>query len=204
MRKLLILLFIGLALFGVKHTKAVRDYTFALPIFSAYYDTNSAHFDTSYFYLPVTDTTIDTNMYGEIDTIIEEKYPYPAVFDQNSFEEMQDTGTAYLTFDRWAMEDWAFSFFIADSSVGEETDSVNLHVQYQFPGAPGWTVLYTLATDADASANILTYYPLDLYDNWKLYRNARIRVVVESESVSVEGWLVGRQMLYHENVDPGE
>ena len=185
---------------GAKNIKAHRDYTLAIPVFADSFYTS----DTVYYYIPVADTFVDTNMYGEVDTMIELIYPWLSAYDQNSYEAVIDTGEYYITFDRWAMEDWAFAFFIHEWNAAADVDSISGHVQYQFPGAPAWTVLYTLFTDTDASANLLTYYPLDLYDNWKLYRNARIRIVVTSDSVAVSGWLVGRQMFYHENVDPGE
>jgi len=200
---------LSMSLLGAKNIKLHRDYTLAVPLFSVWVDSNGGDVDTIYHLIPVIDTTYDTNFYGEVDTVGEERYPWPSVYDQNSQEGIEsfDTGGAFvshMTFDRWAMEDWAFCFFIADSNVAEVTDSVSAYVQYQFPGAPGWTVPYTLFTDTDASANILTYYPLDLYDNWKLYRNARIMLIVTSDSVSVEAWIVGRQILYHRHVDPGE
>jgi len=208
-----IILFIAIAIFcvfaltmsvmGAKNIKLHRDYTLAVPISCDTFYTS----DTVYYYLPVTDTTIDTNMYGEVDTLIEEIYPWPSVYDQNSQEYWTTPPCsvgAPISYDRWAMEDWAFSFFIVELNVAADVDSVSGHVQYQFPGAPGWTVLYTLFIDTDASANILTYYPLDLYDNWKLYRNARIRLIVTSDSVAVSSWLVGRQIMIHELVDPGE
>lgn len=214
-----ILLFILIAIFvtfafsmnlsGVKNIKIYRDYTLAYEIFTEHKDTNRTGLtiDTFYYYLPVVDTTIDTNMYGEVDTTVEETYPWPSVYDQNSYEALADSadaGAVWHTYDRWAMEDWALAFFIADSSNAGLTHSITAYIQYQFPGAPAWTVRYNLFAGVDAQDSLLTYYPLDLYDNWKLYRNARIMVTVEEESVWVYGWLVGRQILRHRHVDPGE
>ena len=178
------------------------NFTGALPIDSTDFFTS----DTVYFILPRADTTIDTNYFGNIDTLIRVLYPWPSVFDQNSQEWISDSlGVASIhTYDRWAMEDWAFCFFIEELNVAQDVDSVSAHVQYQFPGAPAWTVLYTLFTNIDANANLLTYYPLDLYDNWKLYKNARIRLIITSDSVRVRSWMVFRQMYYHENVPPGQ
>lgn len=192
---------LSMSLLGAKNIKLHRDYTLAIPISCDSFYTS----DTVYYYLPVVDTFIDTNMYGEVDTLIEEAYPWPSVYDQNSYEVyVGDTATTIASYDRWAMEDWAFSFFITELNVAADVDSVSGHVQYQFPGAPGWTVLYTLFTDTDAATTLMTCYPLDLYDNWKLYRNARIRLIVTSDSVAVSSWLVGRQILQHRHVDPGE
>lgn len=197
---------LSMSLLGAKNIKLYRDYTLAIPISCDSFYTS----DTVYYYLPVPmDTVFDTTAYGEVDTLIEYIYPWPSVYDQNSQEGIEsfDTGgvfISHMTYDRWAMEDWAFCFFIDELNAGADTDSVSGHVQYQFPGAPGWTVLYTLFTDVDASVNILTYYPLDLYDNWKLYRDARIRLIVTSDSVAVSSWFVGRQISQHRHVDPGE
>ena len=186
----------------MKFAKAHRDYTLAIPIAS---DTHYTQADDTVFHImPVVDTTIDTNMYGEVDTVLEVLYPWPSVYDQNSIEALTDTGVAFLSFDRWAMEDWAIALMIYDLNVGVDTDSIDAHLQYQFEGAPSWTVPYRLVADADASTYLLTYYPLDLYDNWKLYRYARLRIIFGSDSVAVRSWLVGRSIKYHELVDPGE
>ena len=209
MRRILFFLLIAftLSLFGVQYAKAHRDYTLAIPIASDthYSQTN----DTIFHIMPVVDTFVDTNMYGEVDTVLEVIYPWPSVYDQNSQEgiESYDTGgvfISHMTFDRWAMEDWAMAFMITDLNVAADVDSVDLHLQYQFDNAPAWTVPYSLSTDQDASAFLLTFYPSDLYDNWKLYRYARLRLIFTSDSIAVSSWLVGRQMFYHENVDPGE
>lgn len=205
MRKLLILLLIVFAftLIGAKNIKLPKGYTIAIPIAS---DTHYSQTDDTVFHMmPIPyDTTFDTNFYGEVDTMIEVHYPFPSVYDQNSYEEMQDTGTAYMTFDRWAMEDWAIAAHVTDMNVAEDYDSVDLHLQYQFEGAPAWTVPYQLVSSQGASSYLLTFYPLDLYDNWKLYYYSRLRVIFVSDSVSVRTWLVGRKIKYHRHVDPGE
>lgn len=204
MKRMLFFLLIAFtfSLFGITHVKAYRDYTVAVPIFADSFYTS----DTVYYYLPIADTLIGTNMYGEIDTsVVISEYPWPSVYDQHSYEVwIGDTATTISSYDRWAMEDWAFCFYITELNVAEDIDSITADVQYQFVNAPAWTVLYGLCTDTDVSANLLTYYPADLYDNWKLYKNARIRLIITSDSVAVSAWLVGRQILIHELVDPGE
>jgi len=200
----------SMSLLGVKSIKLHRDYTLAYPVFSVYYDTfpSGATAETLEYFFPVVDTTIDTNMYGEIDTLVEEVYPWPSVYDQNSYEAWLDTvdgGVTYLSLERWAMEDWALSFFIADSSNAGVTHDVTTFLQYQFPGAPAWTVRYGLFTNADAMDSLRTVYPFDLYDNWKLYRNAKLTVIIaDYDSLLIQGWLVGRQIFQHRHVDPGE
>ncbi len=197
------LMFISISLFGVKYATDYRNYTLAVPIFDkSFYES-----DTVYYTLPVADTTIDTNYYGEVDTVINEIYPWCSVYDQNSQEGLLDTtatGPTYLVYDRWAMEDWAFSFYIEELNKIEDTDSVSADIQYSHVPDVAWTIPYGLCTDVDASDNLMTYYPVDYFDNWKLYKYARIRLIITSDSVRVRGWLVGRQIEYHELVPPGK
>jgi len=206
MRKILMVLITMFCMtaFGIDFISDHPNFTGAIAIDSA--DFFAAADETVYYYLPLADTTIDTSYFGGIDTLVRVLYPWPSVFDQNSYEWISDSSNveALHTYDRWAMEDWAFCFFITELNVAADLDSVSAHVQYQFPGAPAWTVPYTLFLNTNASPNLLTYYPLDMYDNWKLYKNARIRLIITSDSVRVQSWMVFRQMYYHENVPPGQ
>ena len=202
MKKLLILLLIPMFLLGIPTIQSFKNYTGAIEIMDESFYTS----DTFYVYLPLCDTVLDSIKlyFGEYDTIIKYKYPWPSVFDQHSYEEYEgDTASTMVTYDRWAMEDWAFAFFIEDLSVAEEPDTINIDVQYTHVPAVAWTVPYNLTTGQDASAYLLTFYPFDLYDNWKLYRHSRLAVQIISDSVRVRGWLVHRQMYFHENVRPG-
>jgi len=201
MKKLLILLLIPILLLGGTWVKDPKNFTGALAIV----DHSFSASDTIYVYLPKMDTVIDTTYFGDIDTIYEYQYPWPSVFDQHSYEVwVGDTATSIASYDRWAMEDWAFAFFIEELNVAEDTDSVTIDIQYSHVPAIAWTVPYNLTTDSDVSANLLTFYPMDLYDNWKLYRFSRLSIAALSDSVRVRGWLVHRQMYFHENVRPGE
>lgn len=163
--------------------------------------------DSIYVYLPLAETTITANYFGDTDTSIKITYPWPSVFDQNSYEWISDSlGVASIhTYDRWAMEDWAFAFYIEDlNGAGVDVDSVTIDIQYSHIPATAWTIPYNLITNQDSDAYLHTFYPFDLFDNWKLYRHSRLNIVVVSDSVRIQGWLVFRQMYFHENVRPGE
>ena len=190
MRKfiLILMLITCFALPGKEITRAYKSYTFADSLWNVLLTTDN---DTAELIIPRADTTIDTTLYGKIDTIIEYSEIFPSLFEQQSIEEMGDTGAAYLTFDRWAMENWAFAVYLADAG-GEAADTVGLQVLYSFDKTR-WTVPYTLTTGATTLGTMLTYYPLDLYDNWKLYHWAKLRAYNKTnDSTRVKVWIVGR------------
>lgn len=190
MRKfiLILMLIACFALPGKEITRAYKCYTFADSLWNILLTTDN---DTAELIIPRADTTIDTNYYGKIDTIIEYSEIFPSLFEQQSMEEMQDTGTAYLTFDRWAMENWALAVYLADAG-GETADTVGIQILYSFDRSR-WTVPYTLTSGCTTLGTLMTYYPLDLYDNWKLYHWAKLRVYNKTnDSTRVKVWIVGR------------
>ena len=190
MRKFLIILMLitCFSLLGKEITRAYKSYTFADSLWNVLLVADN---DTAELIIPRADTTIDTTLYGKVDTIIEYSEIFPSLFEQQSIEEMGDTGTAYLTFDRWAMENWAIAVYLADAG-GEAADTVGIQLLYSFDRSR-WTVPYTLTSGATTLGTLLTYYPLDLYDNWKLYHWAKIRAYNKTnDSTRVKVWIVGR------------
>lgn len=190
MRKFIIILMLiaCFALPGKEITRAYKSYTFADSLWNILLTTDH---DTAELIIPRADTTIDTTLYGKVDTVIEYSEIFPSLFEQQSIEEMQDTGAAYLTFDRWAMENWAIAVYLADSG-GETADTVGMQLLYSFDRSR-WTVPYTLTSGATTLGTLLTYYPLDLYDNWKLYHWAKLRIYNKTnDSTQVNVWIVGR------------
>ena len=204
MKKLLILLLIPMFLFGIPVIQSYKNYTGALEIFDITIGDVVA--ETVHVQLPLADTVLDSVKlyFGEYDTIIKYRYPWPSVFDQNSYEWISDSlGVASIhTYDRYAMEDWAFSFLITDIG-GEADDSINIDIQYSHIPLTAWTILYNIGTDLVPATTLYTLYPFDLFDNWKLYRHSQLRIISETDSVTIQGWLVHRQMYFHENVRPG-
>jgi hypothetical protein len=195
MRKfiLILMLITCFTLPGKEITRAYKSYTFADSLWSVLLVADN---DTAELIIPRADTTIDTNLYGKIDTIIEYSEIFPSLFEQQSVEgiieiDSASAYTSYATFDRWAMENWAIAIYLADSG-GEAADTVGLEILYSFDKTR-WTVPYTLTTGATTLGTMLTYYPLDLYDNWKLYHWAKLRAYNKTnDSTQAKVWIVGR------------
>jgi hypothetical protein len=179
------------ALPGKEITRAYKSYTFADSLWSILL---GADHDTAELIIPRADTTIDTTIYGKVDTVIEYSEIFPSLFEQHSIEgiiQPTDTVVAYSTYDRWAMENWAIAVYLADAG-GEASDTVGLEIMYSFDKTR-WTVPYTLTSGATNLGTMLTYYPLDLYDNWKLYHWAKLRAYNKiNDSTQVKVWIVGR------------
>jgi len=177
---MLVLFVISFSLFGIKDYK---NYTLSDALFT---EILGAANDTFEYIIPHVDTTIDTTAYG-IDV-------WPSQFEPQSYEAIiqpVDSNDTYSTYDRWAMENWAFALLLTDAG-GAAGDSIGAEVQYSFDRT-NWTVPYTLTAATGTVGTLLTYYPLDTYDNWKLYRYARLRVFnLSIDSVTVDAHIVGR------------
>lgn len=193
MRKFIIILML-IACFvlpGKEITRAYKSYTFSDSLWTVLLGADN---DTAEIIIPRADITIDTTLYGKVDTVIEYSEIFPSLFEQQSMEAIiqpTDSNHTYSVFDRWAMENWAFAVFLADSG-GETADTVGMEVLYSFDRSR-WTVPYTLTTGATTLNTLLTYYPLDSYDNWKLYHWAKLRVFNKTnDSTQVKVFIVGR------------
>jgi len=184
---ILLLFVISFSLFGIKEYK---NYTLSEALFTEIL--GAAH-DTFEYIIPHVDTTIDTTAYG-IDTNLTYSDIWPSQFEPQSQEAIIqpiDSNDTYSTYDRWAMENWAFALLLTDAG-GAAGDSIGAEVQYGFDGT-NWTVPYILTSATGTVGTLLTYYPLDTYDNWKLYRYARLRVFnLSIDSVTVDAYIVGR------------
>lgn len=167
--------------------KDYKNYTFADSVCKSFH---IAANDTNEFIIAGVDTTYDTTAYG-IKMNIQYADIWPSMFEPQSIEALTDTGVAYLSFDRWAMENWAFAFYFTDAG-GNANDSIGAEILYSFDKTR-WTVPYNLVTKTGTKNTLLTYYPLDLYDNWKLYRYTKLRIFSYSKDSSyVNVWMVGR------------
>ena len=185
---ILISLCFSLSLMAVHvNIKDLKNYTFADSVCKSFH---VAAYDTNEFIIPAVDTTYDTTAYG-IKTRISSSDIWPSLFEPQTVEALIDTGIFYITYDRWAMENWAFAFYLTDAG-GDANDSIGAEVLYSFDRSH-WTVPYSLVSKTGTQNTLLTYYPLDLYDNWKLYRYCKLRIFSKSKDSSyVNVWMVGR------------
>jgi hypothetical protein len=193
MRKFIIILMLiaCFALPGKEIVHAYKSYTFADSLWTVLLGADN---DTAEIIIPRADTTIDTTLYGKIDTVIEYSEIFPSLFEQHSVEgiiQPTDSNHTYSVYDRWAMENWALAFYLVDSG-GETADTVGAELLYSFDRSR-WTVPYTLTSGCTTLGTLMTYYPLDSYDNWKLYHWAKLRIYNKTnDSTQVKVWVVGR------------
>jgi hypothetical protein len=195
MKRIIALIFasfcLSLSLMAVHvNIKDLKNYTFADSVCKSFH---VAAYDTNEFIIPDVDTTYDTTAYG-IKTRITWSDIWPSLFEPQGIEaiiQSTDSNHTYSVYDRWGMENWAFAFYLTDAG-GNANDSIAAEVLYSFDRTR-WTVPYTLTAKIGTKNTLLTYYPLDSYDNWKLYRYAKLRIWSYSkDSAYVNVWIVGR------------
>lgn len=201
--KMFMVFLIPLMVLSADYVGGAKSYTGAIEIYNDTLGDGYGIADS--IVMPLVDTVIDTTYYG-VDTSVVILYPYPSVFDQNSMERLVDSADndVWHSYDRWAMEDWAIAFYIEEESAAEAADSLFASLDYSHNNVL-WTVDYSLGRFEADGGDLLTAYPLDLYDNWKLYHHTRLILSCQAaDTIAVSAWLVFRKTELHENVPAGE